>query len=100
MEFKQKVSVWTVGGGQIAAVGPMGLVGIVRKRLKQLVQLGILLWRSRPIVWSTPPTLERSGPRKRTRTQERRKPGEGAEPGENFSMTILTLTLIVEVLRH
>ena len=37
-------------------------------------------------------------PHGRTRIQERRKPCEGAEPGENFSVVVLALTLIVEVL--
>ena len=52
------------------------------------------------IEWTTSPTSEKrgSGPYERTTTQERRKPGEGAEPGENFSFLVLNLTLIVEVL--
>ena len=64
------------------------------------------LWRCHPILlvieWTTSPTSERrgSGPRERTSTYERRKPGEGAEPIENFSVLVLTLTLIVEVLRR
>ena len=56
--------------------------------------------RSRTILliveWSTPP-LRRSGPRKRTRELGELS-GEGAEPGENFSVVVLTLTLIAEEL--
>ena len=39
-----------------------------------------------------------SGPCERGRSQERRKPGEVAKPGEIFTVLVLNLTLIVEVL--
>ena len=57
---------------------------------------------SRPILCSVvdPSYSEEEGATQEDENTGQEQPGEGAEPGENFSMTILTLTLIVEVLRR
>ena len=76
---------WRPGAGAGAAQKSGGSATLLRSRT-------ILL----NVEWLTPP-LRRSGPRKRTRELGELS-GEGAEPGENFSVVVLTLTLIAEEL--